>query len=119
MDDQLPIATLAGPLNQVLVVRAPEALDHAIAEPLRRVVVDALPDCDDAAVVLDLTRVELITSIGIAALLEIREFCTDRSARLVLAGLREEPRSMLRLLRLEAKFAYAAHVDDAVASVAG
>ena len=75
-----PEITFAGELDQVLVVAAPAALDHAAADPLRQAVSDNLPDREDACVILDLQEVELITSIGIAALLEIRELCADRRA---------------------------------------
>ncbi|MCA9294146.1 MAG: STAS domain-containing protein [Phycisphaerales bacterium] len=119
MPHDIPNTRLAGSLEQVLVVEAPEALDHTAAGPMRQAVEQDLADRDDAAVVLDLSQVELITSIGIAALLEIREFCADRDAPLVLAGLGDEPRSMLALLRLEGKFQYAASVDEAVGDLGG
>ena len=110
-----PESTYRGALDQVLVVAVAGPLDHEAAEPVRRAVEAGLPDRDDASVVLDLAAVDLLTSIGIAALLEVREFCADRGAPLRLAGLTGEPRRLLAMLRLEGKFTLDDAVDDAVA----
>ncbi len=110
-----PSISFAGECDQILIITAPSALDHAAADPLRQAVADNLPNREDASVILDLHQVNLITSIGIAALLEIRERCTDHNAPLRLAALADDPRAILKLLHLESKFTYDNTVEDALA----
>lgn len=107
--------TLVGRDQSVLVVRLPRELNHETAEPLRTIVSRALPNHEGAGVVLDLADVALVTSIGIAALLQVQEFCRDRGAGLILAGLPARQLAFLRMLKLDRKFEVAATVEDAVA----
>lgn len=105
---------LGGQDDEVLIVRAPGVVNHANADLLRETVRNRLPDRDDAAVVLDFTEVELITSIGIAALLQIKELCDDVHAPMVLAGVTGPVATMLRLLKLGDHFANARTLEDAL-----
>lgn len=105
----------AGRDGEALVVPVPAELTHDSGEALHRLVKRHLPNRDHAACVLDMTRVGLISSIGITALLQIQEHCGDRGAKLVLAGLPERQRQFLKMLKLEDKFVYAPGVDEAVA----
>lgn len=104
----------AGTDGEVLVVQAPGELTHDSGEHLRRLVARHLPNRDRSACVLDMTHVGLISSIGITALLQIQEFCTDRSAPILLAGLPDRQRQFLRMLKLEQRFAFSPGVDDAI-----
>ncbi|MGP1309261.1 MAG: STAS domain-containing protein [Phycisphaerales bacterium] len=108
---------LAGPDRNILVFRLPERLNHVTAESVTESVCRGVPNRDDAGVVLDCTDVELITSIGIASLLQIAEHCHDVRAPLVLASLSESLRSMLDIVKLLAKFKIADDVDEGVAMV--
>lgn len=109
---------LAGPDEQVLVVSVPRELGHEAADALRDCVVRNLPNRDGAGAVLDMQNVAMISSIGIAALLQIAEACKDRQAGLVLAALSDRQMGFLKMLRLDRKFTFAPLLDDAVASLA-
>ena len=101
-----------------MVVQTPAELSHECAESLRRAVERHLPNRTAAAAVLDMAGVGMITSIGIAALLQIAEYCSDQRARLVLAGLPDRIRQFLRMLKLEEKFEYAGDLTAALAMLA-
>ncbi len=105
---------LAGQDNQILVVRLPAAVNHLTAEPLRLSIQHRLPARDDAALILDASDVSLITSVGIAMLLQVQELCDDRDAGMCLASLAPPVRRMLELLKLDARFRTAPTVDDAL-----
>lgn len=110
---------LAGADGNVLVVRAPAELNHDSAEPIRQCVARALPNRDGAGCVLDLADVVLITSIGIASLLQVQEFCRDRAAPLLLAAVPARQMNFLRMLKLDRKFEFSPSVDEAVARLDG
>lgn len=110
---------LSGHDGEVLVVRLPRDLTHESAESLRQTVARRLPNREDAGVVLAMAAVELISSIGIAALLQVRELCEDRRAPLILAAMPDRQVGFLRMLKLDRKFAFAPTVDDAVAQASG
>lgn len=87
-----------------MLVRLPVDLNHDTAEPLRRTVIDHWPDRDDAALVLDFASTTLITSIGIAAILQVEEFCKDRAAPMAMAAVSPSIASFLKMLRLDRRF---------------
>ncbi len=99
----------------MLVVRVPRDLNHEWADPLRLCVARNVPDRDGAGVVLDMSSVEMISSIGIAALLQVQEMCKDRQARLLLAGMPQAQARLLSMLKLDRRFSQSPTVDDAVA----
>jgi anti-anti-sigma factor len=104
----------AGQDKNILVFRLPDRLNHITAEGVTDTACRKLPNRDDAGLVLDCTEVELITSIGIASLLQISEHCNDVRAPLVLANLSESLRSMLDMVKLLAKFKITDDVDEAL-----
>lgn len=108
-----PAHKLAGRDGETLVVTCPAELTHDSGEQVLRTVKRHLPNRDNAVCVLDMSQVGLISSIGITALLQIEEHCTDRGAALRLAGLPERQRQFLRMLKLEAKFVFVKDVDEA------
>ncbi len=110
---------LAGADEAILVVAVPRELNHESAEPLRAAVMRSLPNRDNAGVILDMTEVGLVSSIGIAALLQVQEFCRDRGAGLVLASLPQRQLAFLKMLKLDRKFACEATVDGAIARLGG
>lgn len=111
--------TLAGRDGAVLLISVPAHISHETAEPLVDHVRSHLPNREGAGVVLDLTRVVLISSIGVAALLQIREHCADRAAPLVLASVPESQMVFMRMLKLDRKFEYASSAEDAVIQLDG
>jgi len=108
---------LAGQDKNILVFRLPERLNHVTAETVTENACRALPNRDDAGLVLDCAQVELITSIGIASLLQISEHCHDLRAPLVLASLSDTLRTMLDMLKLAGQFKSVEDVDHVVALV--
>lgn len=110
-------AQLQGDAECVLVVRVPRELNHESAEPLRSVLMRMLPNRDDAAAVLDLSAVVLVSSIGIAALLQVQEFCKDRGARLILASIPARQLAFFKMLKLDGKFQIARDVNEAIARI--
>lgn len=108
---------LAGPDDAILVVTLPLALNHDTAEPLREDVRTLLPNRDDAGLILDCSGVSLITSIGIAALLQIDEQCRDHGAPMILAAVTAPIRRMLEILKLGGKFIITDDLDEAIAAI--
>lgn len=108
---------LAGPDGAALVVRVPRELSHDSAEPLRSTVMRHLPNREGAGLVLDMADVGLISSIGIAALLQVQEFCRDRRAPCILASLPARQIAFLRMLKLDRKFDLSPDVEAGVTRV--
>lgn len=95
---------IVGDRAHLLIVAAPPQLAHETADPLRLTVARRLPDVDAAAVILDMTGVQMISSIGVAALLQLQEFCRDRRAGFVLANLPQRQQEFLTMLHLSDRF---------------
>lgn len=109
---------LAGADREVLVVRIPKELTHETAEPLRACIMRQLPNRDGAALILDCAEVTIISSIGIAALLQVQEFCLDRAVPALIAALHPRQEAFLRMLKLEQKFPLLPSVDAALVHLA-
>lgn len=105
--------------DAIFIIESPREIAHESADELRLTVERRLPDRDDAALVLDVSGVRLISSIGVAALLQIREFCRDRGAPLVLSGLPAGQREFLEMLQLGDKFDLADDFERAVDKLRG
>ncbi|MEM8836417.1 MAG: STAS domain-containing protein [Planctomycetota bacterium] len=112
-------ARFEGADSNILVIEVPTELTHVNSEDLRGEVHSRMPDHDRAAVVLDLSGCRLITSIGVAALLQIREACLDSHSTLLLAALNSELVEFFQMLRLFDLFQIVESVDDAIDRVAG
>ncbi|MEM1423952.1 MAG: STAS domain-containing protein [Planctomycetota bacterium] len=110
---------LAGSSGAVLVVTSPADLNHVTADKLRACVDARLPAHDDAGVVLEASSLSLITSVGVAALLQVLDICRSRGASFCIAGLTGEALHFLEMLRLEDKFERRDDLDDAIAFVEG
>ena len=65
--------SIKGSGGQVLVVEAPAELNHESAPGLSEVVRRRMPAVDGVGLVLDMSATEMISSIGITALLEAQE----------------------------------------------
>ena len=98
------VSHLAGASGVVLVVSVPADVNHITADKLRASVEARLPHHDEAGVVLEMSSVSLITSVGVASLLQIQDICHERGVRCCLAGLSGEALHFLEMLRLEDKF---------------
>ncbi len=108
----------AGPDDRVLVVVAPSSLTHETADDLRDTLARRFPQVEDAGAVVDLSGTGLISSLGIAALLQAAEFCSDRSGAFVLAGLSDQNTKFLKMLHLADRFRRFETTEDAVAALA-
>lgn len=109
---------LVGRDREVLLVRTPRDLTHEVADALRECVIRHIPPRDDAGVILDMAAVTIISSIGIAALLQIAEACKDRAAPLYLAALPDRQLKFLQMLKLDRKFPMVPSIDDALHALA-
>lgn len=105
IDDQRPSAH---------VIRVPSKLSHESAEALRRTAEQRFAHHDVEILVLDLALVEVVTSIGVTSLLEIKQLADDNEATLVLAGLPERHRDFFQLLRVDQLFQFAPSVESAI-----
>ncbi len=101
--------------GQVLVVRLPGEIDHSTAETITGEFSRLLPDRTDAAAVLDFSEVDLVSSIGITALLQVRERCLDAGVPLALAGVPAKLTEFFAMLRLDSKFQFEPDVAGAMA----
>ena len=110
---------LDGPDGAVLVVRLPERLTHDTSSEVRLAVERGLPNRDGAGLVLDMGDVSLVTSLGVATLLQIQEFCRDRGAPMRVAGLSLRLGNFFEMLGLEDKFDLSDTVDEALVLLGG
>lgn len=110
--------TLAGPAEAVLVVDLPPALNHETADALRGCVEAYLPHHDEAGLVLDASGVEMISSVGVAVLLQVQDIAAQREALMCLAGLAESQCAFLRMLSLGERFTTRGTLEEAIAHVA-
>lgn len=95
---------MAGEAGAVLVVALPQDLNHITSDMVRSCVEARLPEHDEAGVVLDASLLSLITSIGVAALLQIEELTRLRKVPLCITGLQGEGLKFLRMLCLDDRF---------------
>lgn len=102
-----------GDAGGMLVVKCPSELTHEWAEPLVERVTAALPP-DAYALILDCDDVVMLSSVGIAALLELDELCRDRTVAMRIAGLTGMPRQLLTMLKLEHRFTCDPTIDESV-----
>ncbi|GAB4544968.1 MAG: hypothetical protein Tsb0013_02470 [Phycisphaerales bacterium] len=116
MHDEIP-SSLTGACGAILVVRIPPDLNHLTADKLRACVEARLPEHSEAGVVLDASSVVLITSVGIASLLQVQEFARARGVGMCIAGLKGEALRFLEMLRLEHTFPLFDDEEDGVAWV--
>lgn len=103
----------------MLVVEVPRALNHDTAQGLTELVKRRLPAVDGVGLVLDMTVTELVSSIGITALLESEEAAQAVGGRMVLSGVNGELSAFLRMLGLSKRFSTAATVEEGVALLEG
>ncbi|MEM1167317.1 MAG: STAS domain-containing protein [Planctomycetota bacterium] len=107
----------AGEDGRVLVVEAPELLDHHTADHLRAQIIATVPDRDSAAVIIDMSGCRGLTSIGVTALLQTQEFCRDQSAACWLIGVTREVERVFAVLRLSHRFPAAEDQESALAQI--
>lgn len=107
-----------GPGDEVVVVRLPRHLDAFAGQTLREQTERNLPDVPKPGVVLDCTDVQLVSSIGITAILQVDEFARRKKAVLILASVSPKTRAFFEQLKLWAKFRSAETVAAAVDAIA-
>jgi len=109
----LPVDAV-GDDGRTQIVRVPGQLSHVAAVDLIQTVGALFALHDVSRIVLDLTLVEVVTSIGVTSLLEIRQLAADHSAELILAGLSDQHRSFFTILRVDHLFDFERGVAEAV-----
>jgi anti-anti-sigma factor len=70
-------------------------------------------------IVLDLARVEMISSSTLGVLIDLKHRLDDKQGRLVIAGLREELMNVFRVTRLENRFEFHTNRQAALAALGG
>jgi anti-anti-sigma factor len=103
--------------GRTLVLSAPPVVNHQNADALAAMAERWLPNRDDAAAVLDLSAVTLISTIGIAALLQIEDLCRRRGAGFALAAIPPRQKELFRMLHLAERFRAFDSLEEAVAGV--
>ncbi len=98
------------------MVVLPHALNHQNADALRECAERWLPNRDNACAILDLGAVTIISTIGIAALLQIDDLCKRRGAAFILANVPPRQLDLLKMLHLAQKFRILPTVEEAIAS---
>ncbi len=98
------------------IIRVPSRLTHDSAAALRRTAEQCIANHDVSRMVLDLSLVEVVTSIGVTSLLEAKQATDDAGAGLVLAGLLPQHMKFFTLLRVDRLFQFAPTVEAAVSS---
>jgi anti-anti-sigma factor len=106
-----------GPNARALVLLLPKVLNHENADSLFECADRWLPNRDDASAVLDFASVTLISTIGIAALLQIEDLCRQRGAAFAIAAVPARQLSLLKMLHLGDRFRTFPTVEDALGAV--
>jgi len=88
-----------------------------LAQPELRLLWKHLSQTEPVHLVVDLSRVEIITSPSIGTLLLLRKLQSERGVRLVLCGPRLATKCILRVVGLESVFDYAQDKPDALRKV--
>jgi len=104
----------AGSRDTILVLVMPPELNHETAQPLRVQVESELANADGVGLVLDMSPVELVSSIGVTCLLQLEEIVKDRGGHMVLADVPPIQQRFLAMLRLDRRFRSLPTVEDAV-----
>lgn len=84
------------------------------AQPELRLLWKELSEMDPLHVIIDLSRVEILTSPSIGTMLLIRRLQSERAARLLLCNLHLPTRCILRVVGLDTVFDYATDKPDAL-----
>ena len=106
-----------GPDGRALVLQVPSVLNHENADSLLESAERWLPNRDDASAILDFASVTLISTIGIAALLQIEDLCRQRGASFALAAVPSRHLALLKMLHLGDRFRTFATVEDGLGAI--
>jgi len=102
--------------NFVIFTALDNSIDGQSASDLKaRILVIAQPDID--ALILDLSNVKIIDSSGLGALLLAHRQLKDHSIPVVLVGMQDFTRNLLKITRIEDIFDYYDNVETALAGV--
>jgi anti-anti-sigma factor len=106
--------------EDVVVVAAlcPE-MDEDRTRILQDQATEAAAAAPDRPVVLDLSRVEFVPSLSLAALVTLQRTCKTRSQRLVLAGVQENVRGALAVTHLDRLFQIFDTPEEAIRHLRG
>lgn len=103
-----PIVTREGNLS---VVAMNGDIDLELSNSVRHALLDALGHSQ--SVIVDLSRVPMVDSSGVASLLEAFQTARKKGKKLMLAGPSEGVRRVLKLARLDSVFEIASDVATA------
>jgi anti-anti-sigma factor len=98
-----------------IVARIPlKMLDDAELKHLSQLVDQSAAEAGVTVVVLDMSRVQILPSIGLGALVQISNKCRARQQRMVLAALTPQVRQVFAITRLDRVLEMSDSVEKAV-----
>lgn len=98
------VATTDVTPDYVTVHIATDRLDEAVLKDLQRELRQAVDDNPGRPCILDMSRVEFMPSMSLAALIRLRAELHDRHRRLLLATLQPQIREVFTMTRLDRLF---------------
>ena len=104
--------------GEVTILTPEGRVDHASAEEFDRQLDGLVASCRAAGqgLVLDLARVEYMSSLGLRALWRAAERCAGTGSRLVVANLQPVMREIFEISALDQHVTIAASLDAAIAA---
>jgi anti-anti-sigma factor len=78
-----------------------EGLDHTLGDTLAEIVLGAVRTQEHPLAIVDLTGVELFGSMFLSVLLRCWKACVTRGGMMVLCGVGERVRELLKIVRLD------------------
>lgn len=103
----------------ILSIEDMKSLNGSSPEEFRQKLQDTLAvHADVRGVVLDMSNVDYITSTAIATLVLLRKSVISKSRKLVIAGMHEDVRNALSIVRLDKLLESATDVPAAIAAIA-
>lgn len=101
----------------VLVVLECSQIEETLARDMQADVPAAAEQASHLPVVLDMSNVEIITSVSIGTLVMLLQTFNRQDRRFILVGLQEQVRETLTICQLSKLFEIHDDVDDAVAHI--
>jgi anti-sigma B factor antagonist len=97
----IPAVTVEKHGNAIVAALNVKLLDDQSLKLLRQVIDQALEDQTISPLVIDLSRVELLPSLGLGIIVKLAGKCTSANRTLKLAALRPQVRQVFSITRLD------------------
>lgn len=117
MSDESPITVDSVGGVTVATIRDASVIDPMYVEDLRTELGELVRNPETKSIVLDMSRVEHLSSAALGALITTHESCRENEGKLILTGLCESIRKLLTITKLTGLLNVAESLDDAVAMI--